>query len=136
MHQAYLCFIVGAILVAIGLSSFKKAADKKRACTSSVQGVVTNVEKSRYSKTDKDGNETEKSHYTPTYSYTVDGNVFTLKGASSGYIGHYKEGDVTDVYYDPKNPSYAYVKGTASKPGAIIFTLLGIAVIVLGFLVE
>ena len=27
--QTILCFIVGAILVAIGLSSFKKAAEKK-----------------------------------------------------------------------------------------------------------
>ena len=47
------------------------------------------------------------TYYTPTYTYTVDGEIYTVVGKSTST--EYAEGDPIEVYYDPSKPEESVV---------------------------
>ena len=118
-----LIFIIlfGAVFVGAGLL-FVKDDLRSQGWTAS-PGVISAVNQSRNS----DG----QIMYTPTVSYSVDGESYT---ATQSYAtgSSYSVGEKQTVHYNPSNPSEGVIRTSGTNFFIYIFPLIGIAAIIFG----
>lgn len=97
-----ICTLIGVFLIRIAISHFKTGRQQKERCKRTAKGFVTDV------KTDRDIDNGHISYY-HIYSYTVDGETYTIR--SKRGTRKYDPERVVTVFYDPRDPQFAYVEG-------------------------
>ena len=74
---------------------------------------------------------TTELHFRPIFEYTVDGNTYIKKSASGSSSCPYYIGQTIEIHYDPSNPNTYYVKSGLNIVLGIIFSIIGLAVMIL-----
>ena len=115
--------MLGIVIVLNAVSAVNKVRLDSE-CTEETVCTVTEVEVHR---TSKNGGK-----YTVRFAYTVDGEEYEFKDRTSA---KYKAGDEVTLYYDPDDPSDAYVdvspKKTLYVEGMLITVSAGLLVFVM-----
>ena len=103
---------------------------KNKRCSAQVQGTLTEIRKIR-----KRNSYSESNRY--YYSYSVDGQDFTLwadEGSSSTEAR--QVGDACTIWYNPSKPKDALAYHYDNNKMLNAFTVIGIVLIIGGFLFE
>ncbi|MCR4789405.1 MAG: DUF3592 domain-containing protein [Lachnospiraceae bacterium] len=136
--------IVGIVFLIIALYTFLVSIPKSKAQaarrTSETTGVISNVEEKIYQrkKSGKAGYY-ESKMYKLDFTYNADGTEYQIKGIAS--VAKHEQGEEFKVSYDPENPSDAHVNeffagAAGNKIGGVIFLIIAVVLILLGFLVK
>ena len=114
-----LCLILGAGLFVEG-SIEKVKFNQKTKGYESVDGYY--IDSELYSEAKRTGRRYKEATYSMIYTYTVDGQNYTVKtDYGSGVLPEY--GSVKTIRYNPSNPSQAVVSGTN---GPVIMIFIGL----------
>lgn len=101
-----ICTLIGVFMIFLARYNYKNGKEQKTRCTKSVKGTVTDFTK------DRDIDNGHVSYY-HIYSYTVDDETYSIRSKRGSR--KYDPGRVVNVYYDPKDPQFAYVEGQDGK---------------------
>lgn len=126
-------FIVGIVIVLIGIFNIIKGSKMKSKCTESTSARIVEIEKG-YDTIGDDNSGTEYK-YTPIYEFSVNGTtVRKSAGVYSNNKRKYHVGDMAVVKYNPDNPTEFMLNGkNTSKSVGIFMSIIGIAIVVIGF---
>lgn len=113
--------LFGAIFIGVSLLFIKD--DFRSRGWPATDGVISSVRQSR----DSDGN----TMYTPTVSYTVNGENYTTTPSYSSST-NYTVGNKQTVHYNPATPSEGVLRTSGAGLLVYMFPIIGLAVIIVG----
>lgn len=129
--ENYAYVLLGAGLSAAGILSFFKRNGKRKRCTASTVASVIQVD------CEKDLHDAEvakanRYDYSPIYSYTVNGKSYTWKGTYAKSKHAFHVGDRAQLWYNPQNPSEAFVQAAdrGNRNFGIVLIAVGVLLIV------
>ena len=120
--------LVGIIFFIIGIFLIINRKKKEKNCTSRTYGKVIDIVKRRYH--DVNGGYSYMWH--PVFEYNIGNQKFIKESAYGRTECKYAVGQNVEIYVNPENYNEYYVAGeTASKTLGIIFTCVGIVLIII-----
>ncbi len=129
---AVVLLLVGVIFILVTLSNILIRTIKRKRCTETAQGIITEVVER-----DRRNNGVRTREYIARVRYEAEGGVYETKLAKA-YTSSYQTGQVVDVLYNPNRPQEINKKGTSNKADLILcgigllIALAGALVVALG----
>ena len=125
---AFVLWIVALIFVIITLKNIIVRAVKKRRCTETTDGVISDVREIVRRR-----NNYVTREYIPTVTYTVGGEEYSRPFTRAYHAGTYTVGQTVEIMYNPGKPAENNKKGK-SNTADIVMLCIGVAIGVVGII--
>ncbi len=123
--------IVGIIFLAVGIFLFVRGKNREKNCTAETVGTIIEIKED--TSTDTDTGRITYVYY-PIIEYKAGESMVRRQGENGSSNPNYKVNDKINILYNPNNIEEFMIKGdNSSNIVAIIFVILGAAVVILGF---
>ncbi|MDE6502438.1 MAG: DUF3592 domain-containing protein [Ruminococcus sp.] len=101
--------IVAVIVFAVGMFKGISLNYKEKHCTQTIRAEIVRVEMQR-----KAYGKTKRTVYTPYFTYSADGKIFSGHAEYTKRFSKYKVGDTIEIRIDPENPKKYLVENDIS----------------------